>query len=455
MNPSSVLALTCLLLVLSPALGGRLFFSTPQPSPTPAQPQPTPSTNTTGQCNAGYWVQGPLVGPPGRDGLPGRDGPPGRDGLPGASGPQGRNGVDGLPGPPGPPGPSGVNFNEIREMVRLITKEEMKNLTYASSDSNKVVMDCSNNASGLVRPSVQTTSTPSALTRLSPNQCGNTSSKNCPGLTSNNPAKSCRDVFLCNRFFPSDYYWIQRYHPYNEQLHFPVRVYCYMKEDKCGVAGVMRVGYLNVTSTTTKCPDPLTLYDASGKKLCGPTKVNTDATRCDPVTFHTYYIPYNFVCGKAVGYGYYATSAFYHSTTTGYNTIDDAYLSGLSITNTKDGLRQHIWSYAVGYGETSSSTSNCPCAVNAGRAAPSFVGSDFHCESGSHTAPTRQWHTSNPLWDGKGCYSGSKCCSPSRAPWFFKALPVKATSDIEVRWCQPNGIASDKTGIELLEIFVF
>ena len=165
--------------------------------------------------------------------------------------------------------------------------------------------------------------------------------------------------------------------------------------------------------------------------------------------------PYNFVCGKAVGYGYYATSAFYHSTTTGYNTIDDAYLSGLSITNTKDGLRQHIWSYAAGYGETSSDTSNCPCAVNPGRAAPSFVGSDFHCESGSHTVPTRQWHTSNPLWDGKGCYSGSQCCSPSRAPWFFKALPVEATSDIEVRWCQPYGIADDKTGIELLEIFVF
>ena len=42
-----------------------------------------------------------------------------------------------------------------------------------------------------------------------------------------------------------------------------------MKEDKCGVAGVMRVGYLNVTSTTTKCPDPLTLYSASGKRCVG------------------------------------------------------------------------------------------------------------------------------------------------------------------------------------------
>ena len=51
-----------------------------------------------------------------------------------------------------------------------------------------------------------------------------------------------------------------------------------MKDDKCGVAGVMRVGYLNVTNTTNSCPDPLTLYScASGKKLCGPT--STDRTK--------------------------------------------------------------------------------------------------------------------------------------------------------------------------------
>ena len=85
-----------------------------------------------------------------------------------------------------------------------------------------------------------------------------------------------------------------------------------------------------------------------------------------------------------------------------------------------------------------------------------FVGHDFFCESGSPTTPTKQWYTSNPLWNRKGCYSGSKCCSPSRGPWFFKALPVEATSDIEVRWCQPaGGAASDRTGIEQLEIYVF
>ncbi len=415
-------------------------------------------------------------GPPGREGIPGRNGRAGRDGQPGRRGPPGppgragddgsdgqpgrdgsdgqpgRDGLDGKQGPPGPPGPGGLDIGELREIVRLITKEEMENVVSATHDPVKVVVECSNNASRLVHPTVQTTSTPSTFTRVPPYQCGNTSQRNCPGLTPYNAATSCRDILLCNRFPPSGYYWIQRNNPY-EPLHFPVHVYCYMKEDKCGVAGVMRVGYLNVSNTTTSCPDPLTLYNASGKKLCGPT--NTDRTKCDPLTFYTYQIPYNFVCGKAVGYGYYAPYAFSFSTTTGYNTIDDRYLSGLSITNRKQGQRQHIWSYAAGYRETPYGSYNCPCAVNAGHAAPSFVGSDFFCESGTHTTPSKQWHTSNPLWDGKGCYSGSKCCSRSRAPWFFKALPEETTSDIEVRWCQPRGIANYKTGIEQLEIYVF
>ena len=110
--------------------------------------------------------------------------------------------------------------------------------------------------------------------------------------------------------------------------------------------------------------------------------------------------------------------------------------------------------YASGYRETSSSTGNCPCAANPGRAAPSFVGIDFFCESGAHSTPSGQWYLSNPLWDGKGCYRSNKCCSPSRAPWFFKALPVEATSDIEVRLCKPAGTI-DKTDIEQLEIYVF
>ena len=445
--------------------------SLPQPTQPPTQPQPTQSTNTTGQCNAGYLVQGPLMGPPGRDGRDGLPGPSGPQGKEGADGQPGRNGADGLPGPPGPPGPSGVDLEEIREIVRLIAIAEVKNMTAAPPrEPMKVVVECCNRTGGSVDPPAQTPSTPtsepsttsvpsnepstvgSGTPPSQPSKFDNTSRGNCPGLTPYNPATSCRDVVLCNRFLPSGYYWIRRYHPF-DQLQLPVRAYCYMKEDKCGIAGVMRVGFLNITSTTTRCPDPLMLYNASGKKVCGPH--TPDRARCDPVIFHTNQVPYNFVCGKAVGYAYYQPFAFHYTTTTGFRTIDEPYLSGLSITNRMRGKRQHIWSYAAGYRDSGASTANCPCATSAGRAAPSFVGSDVYCESGTRTTAPKEWHISNPLWDGKGCFDGSDCCAPSRAPWFWKALTIEATSDIEVRWCKPRGLAFENIGIEQLELYVF
>lgn len=69
-----------------------------------------------------------------------------------------------------------------------------------------------------------------------------------PRPHSPHPATSCHNVLLCNLFLSSGYYW--RYHLY-DYLHLTVCVYCYMKDDKCGIAGVMCVGYLNVTRTTT------------------------------------------------------------------------------------------------------------------------------------------------------------------------------------------------------------
>ena len=477
MNLLSVVILTCFLLILPPALGSSSKKGTDSPPvqlQPPTQPQPTQSTNTTEQCNAGYLVQGPSgrdgrEGAQGREGIPGLNGKPGRDGQPGRRGPAGppgrtgndggdgqpgrdgndgqpgRDGLDGKQGPPGPPGSGGLDMNELREIARLM----------APQYPIKVVVECSNVTGPHVHrsatPSTQLPRTPS-VTSLLPHKWDNTSRGNCPGLTPYNPATSCNNVLHCNRFLPSGYYWIQRYDPY-DQLHIPVLAYCYMKEDKCGIAGVRRVVHLDMTNTTTKCPAPLTLYNASGKRVCGPT--NTNGKQCDSVIYHTDPVPYNFVCGKVVGYGYNRPYAFHYSTSSFYNTIENAYLSGISITYWKQGHRQHIWSYAAGYRETSFSTGNCPCAAYTGRAAPSFVGQDFYCESGTHGLPPNQWHTSNTLWDGKGCYHGSKCCDNTRMPWFLKAMPEESMADIEVRWCKPGGLSNDRIGIEQLELYVY
>ena len=311
----SVLALASLLLSLPSAFGVH-----------------SPTANTTGHCKAGPWAPTPVIGLPGRDG---RDGPRGRDGL---------------PGPPGPRGPSGIGLGEIREIVRLIAEEEVGNLTtIVHQNPVKVVVNCADSSSGTVNtptqaPFNQTPSTPTTelpVGGMLTYECTNASNQNCPGLTFHNPATSCRDVYLCNRFLPSGNYWVRRYHSDDGSFTL-TRVYCYMREDKCGIGGIMRVGYLNVTNTTTSCPIPLTLYNASGKLLCGPT--NPNRYQCDHLTFRTYNTPYSTVCGRAVGYGYGSNAAFHQTTHTLLNTLDTPYLSGLSITNQNYGVR-HIWSY--------------------------------------------------------------------------------------------------------------
>ena len=139
-------------------------------------------------------------GPAGHAGNDGSDGQPGGDG---SDGQPGRDGLEWKQGLPGPPGPGEIDIGELKEVVHLITKEEVNNFSSAPHNPVKVVVECSNNASVLVHRPVQTTSTPSTFTKFSPYQCDNTSHRNSPGLTPYNPATSCHDILLCNRFLPS------------------------------------------------------------------------------------------------------------------------------------------------------------------------------------------------------------------------------------------------------------
>ena len=400
-----------------------------------ASPSPTSSPNSE-QCKAGYLLQGPLVGPAGRDGAAGRDG------LPGPAGP---------PGAPGSPGPSGVNLDELREIVRLMAKEELKNLTSEDREPVKVVVEydrmCPTTNPTSVPPTdnhYPTKRPPRPLTRAPRNtSCAE-------GLSVKDPAMSCHHVLLCNPHRPSGYYWVYTNHHSNLNRGI-VRVYCHMEPNICGVAGVMRVAFLNMTDTRANCPYPLTLVTQSGKRMCVSP---TSGAQFSTVEFGAYSIDYNYVCGRAVGYAKYRNYAFHYSATS-YKSIEQSYVNGLSITCQIKGQRNHIWSFASGYQDSAGSTANCPCATVPGRSTPSFVGQNYYCESGPHSAPANKWYTSNPLWDGKGCYSKSKCCGNSRLPWFMTALPETINSDIEVRWMTPQGHSYGMTGIEQLELYVF
>ena len=376
-------------------------------------------------CPSLYGPQGPpgLPGVPGRDGrlgLNGAAGPPGqpgRDGRNGLSGPRGapgahgRDGRDGRDGAAGPPGPSGLDLADIRDTVRLVAKEEFGTYTY---------------------PPVSM----------------------CPGSSRNRPATSCGAILDCNPFAPSGYYWIKS--GVVPQLAIPIHhMYCYMEADKCGVRGVMRVAHVDMKNTSVNCPSNLTQYQlGTGERVCGST--NPSGQTCDSVIFPTHRFSYQHVCGKAVGFSYFHPCAFYYYRHVGQNTINHAYVSGLSITYGPQNGRNHIWTYAGGYQESLSHDCNCPCAANPGASSPTFVGENFYCESATrYPPPTYQWFTNNTLWDGQDCYPGSSCCNNALAPWFRRTLQQSTTEDIEVRWCTTQGLTYDRVATELLELYVY
>ena len=195
----------------------------------------------------------------------------------------------------------------------------------------------------------------------------------------------------------------------------------------------------------------LAQYWANGTKVCGPAVPRG----CDSVVFPVHWVEYNYVCGRAVGYSFYNPISFYFGADLNY-TIDQPYLSGLSITHGVPGIRNHICSYAAGWREDISREYNCPCAAHprAKPLTPDYVGDHFYCDTATYYTPKVEWYTNNTLWDGKDCYPGSKCCDNERLPWFWRTLPQETSDDVEVRWCTSNNVGNDKVSTELLEVFV-
>ena len=158
---------------------------------------------------------------------------------------------------------------------------------------------------------------------------------------------------------------------------------------------------------------------------------------------------YQRVCGKARGYQKGTTSAFLAG-----GNINDSCVEGLIITHGSP--RQHIWTYPVGHSEhVGYNRSRCPCAASPRSVPPSFVGSNYYCESGvenSHDAFT--YYLSDPLWDGSGCYLGNNCCSNINLPWFQYLLSQMTTDDVEIRICTNEKFSDERILLDILELNV-
>ena len=104
-------------------------------------------------------------------------------------------------------------------------------------------------------------------------------------------------------------------------------------------------------------------------------------------------------------------------------------------------------------------SNRCPCDIHNYSRVPAFVGDDFICESGFHSAWRYHYtyfifYPDDVLWDGQNCTSTSICCQLNNPPWFTKNLTSATTDDIELRVYTSYLPGRDDVSLELIELYV-
>ena len=220
----------------------------------------------------------------------------------------------------------------------------------------------------------------------------------------------------------------------------------------CGGKGWTRAAYLNMSDLNQQCPSNWTLI-TTPIRGCG--RRARGYGECDSVTYSVHSRNYSSVCGRILAYQRGWADAF-------YNTIEEAYLSGVSLTHGPAGSRQHIWSFIGARYEQDPNyytEYNCPCTntnVSWPHQVPSFINNNYFCDTGNpgpRDSPTI-YYTDDPLWDGKGCSSTSTCCEFNTPPWFCKSLPRPTSDDLEIRNCYTAYSYLEDRLISLINVYI-
>ena len=232
-----------------------------------------------------------------------------------------------------------------------------------------------------------------------------------------------------------------------------------IRPSSCGGPGWRRVAFINMTDPNQNCPQGLNLTDYSIRS-CG--RRHTEQLNCSFVIYPVDDSYYREVCGrvKAFRFGYNLGFLGHHLLN---RTLDDAYVDGLSLTHGSP--RTHIWSFASGLlsKRLNQNFTNsldeygvyCPCDPGNTTDSPSFVGNDYFCESvlsDASSALDISFYPNNVLWDGQNLLD--PCYGFNDPPWFYKALPVSTSNDIELRLCLADPDGYEDIAIESLEIYV-
>lgn len=231
--------------------------------------------------------------------------------------------------------------------------------------------------------------------------------------------------------------------------------YVFSLPNQCGDGLWYRVAYLNMSDTSEECPSAWSEFiSTNGIRTCA--RPNSDLGSC-PGTNYSFSRPYSKVCGRIIGYQFGSTDSFAMDMIVNnpQPTIDDPYLDGISIT--RGTPRVHIWSYVGGASENGScSDINCPCS-NGIQAPPSFVGTNYYCESAYHEGCylNGEFFPDDPLWDGQQCENEGTCCTGTNTPpWFRVDLSSTVRDHIEVRICHNQRTSDEDSPIQLLELYV-
>ena len=212
-----------------------------------------------------------------------------------------------------------------------------------------------------------------------------------------------------------------------------------------------------MANTSQMCPSGWTETSFSGLRMCGRFS-SAGYQTCVSTIFPTGGVAYTQVCGRALGYQYGDPVAFAYNSPSLSNgrTIDDYYVDGLTLTHGQNGTRVHIWTFANGLSEDRGGIDACPCAPNfSGLTVPSFVGSNYFCESGTVSLGFQFFN--ELLWDGTGCsLQGNTCCTFNSPPYFSTQLPTPTSNSIEGRICgyQNRDSGHADTYIAFLELYI-
>ena len=270
-----------------------------------------------------------------------------------------------------------------------------------------------------------------------------------------NAFDNCSQVFKENSLALSGYYTMR---VANGSL---ISVYCDMEGSNCdGKGGWMRVSYINMSEPGATCPPGLTLYQYNNidHGLCSRPVSSSGSSAS--VFFSTYGVIYNKVCGRVIGYQYGSIDGFPPDLGGGVlinnPNIDNIYVDGVSITYDSN-PRKHIWTLGGGNSVDHASRFCCPCNTGStGTTVPSFVGSNYYCESGIASGyPSSVLYANDPLWDGQQCVGlEGPCCTNSKMPWFIKTLNETTTEDIELRVMADEGTSNEDTPLDIIELYI-